>query len=341
MDLGSLRRPLALCMDIQAALDSGNPETYMSALAVGYDGTCSAYQHAALMTRDVHTAKAVNVIGDSESREDIYQRVGDVVVAKLTELAATSVYSDLLEATTKGYVWENNLVSKGIRDIVKRPTMTVLYGLNEHTLPSQLLEDKKVPTMDYAKALAPIIWEALESVCPMAMELRNWLRSSARVLAEAGELTQWTTPLGTVCSPKYYKYKTSRSVRILGRVTRLPDYSKQDGVIVKKLVDASSPNIVHSLDAAAVHLTAVRLAEQGISNMTFVHDQYDCSPADAAKLSVILREAHVELYSDNTLEALYAGFKELMGDQQHKLPEPPAMGDLDVEALMHSPHFFS
>ena len=53
---------LAVCYDLQAALASGNPETYLSKIPVHQDGSCNGLQHYAALGRDEPGGRAVNLL---------------------------------------------------------------------------------------------------------------------------------------------------------------------------------------------------------------------------------------------------------------------------------------
>ena len=53
---------LAVCYDLQAALSSGEPESYCSRLPVHQDGSCNGLQHYAALGRDEKGGRAVNLL---------------------------------------------------------------------------------------------------------------------------------------------------------------------------------------------------------------------------------------------------------------------------------------
>lgn len=53
---------LAVCYDLQAALSSGDPESYCSKLPVHQDGSCNGLQHYAALGRDEKGGRAVNLL---------------------------------------------------------------------------------------------------------------------------------------------------------------------------------------------------------------------------------------------------------------------------------------
>jgi len=73
---------LATCMEICAAVESGDPESYVSCFPVHQDGSCNGLQHYAALGRDADGARSVN-LHPAETPADVYS---DVV--KLVCLAA-------------------------------------------------------------------------------------------------------------------------------------------------------------------------------------------------------------------------------------------------------------
>ena len=53
---------LAVCYDLQAALASGDPESYYSKLPVHQDGSWNGLQHYAALARDEKGGRAVNLL---------------------------------------------------------------------------------------------------------------------------------------------------------------------------------------------------------------------------------------------------------------------------------------
>lgn len=62
-----------------------------------------------------------------------------------------------------------------------------------------------------------------------------------------------------------------------------------------------APNFIHSLDAAVMMKTIEKAVHKGITHFAMIHDSYGTHAADAPALANILREAFVEMFSDNIL----------------------------------------
>ena len=106
------------------------------------------------------------------------------------------------------------------------------------------------------------------------------------------------------------------------------------------------PNFIHSLDAAHLRLTALlwedHCARKGRpAAMTFVHDSFGVPAAHAPEFSRILREAFVTLYTEHDhLRRWLSSMQEIAGSDV-MLPEPPALGSLELDGVTRSEFFFS
>lgn len=69
-----LWQTLACCMEIKKAIDSGDPENFVSHFPVHQDGSCNGLQHYAALGRDQAGAKSVN-LAPSEVPQDVYSCV--------------------------------------------------------------------------------------------------------------------------------------------------------------------------------------------------------------------------------------------------------------------------
>lgn len=161
---------LAFCFDWVGYLDEGL--AHVSHLPVAMDGSCNGLQNFAAMLRHPETARLVNLT-PSAKPEDIYQRVADVVTAKLEEIARSSSASDqeiqdaaqrltdmaivIGDSRERGAGKRNARVRKEARaawdiicarwlrgavdrKLVKRPVMTYPYSVTMHGMAEQLAE---------------------------------------------------------------------------------------------------------------------------------------------------------------------------------------------------------
>lgn len=72
---------LACCMEIAAAVKSGDPATYLSFFPVHQDGSCNGLQHYAALGRDREGAASVN-LRPFKRPQDVYSSVLELVEEK-------------------------------------------------------------------------------------------------------------------------------------------------------------------------------------------------------------------------------------------------------------------
>ena len=78
---------LSACHEIMNAINSGNPETYLSCLPVHQDGSCNGLQHYAALGKDTPGAVAVNLT-KTDLPQDVYSAVLNIVISKVEADAA-------------------------------------------------------------------------------------------------------------------------------------------------------------------------------------------------------------------------------------------------------------
>lgn len=101
-------------MELRAALESGNPYEYMSALPVHQDGTCNGLQHYAALGGDDQGARQVN-LSVTDRPSDVYTYVADMVEKHIEK--------DIL----KGEKYAQMLAGKVSRKVVKQTVSVFIY----------------------------------------------------------------------------------------------------------------------------------------------------------------------------------------------------------------------
>ena len=103
-----------------------------------------------------------------------------------------------------------------------------------------------------------------------------------------------------------------------------------------KVRQSTPPNVIHSFDAAHLHLTLAKCRQVGITQVNCVHDSYGAVAAQLPLLNQLLRESFVEMYSQDVL----GNWHDQMLEYGVDLPDPPAKGNLDVSLVKDSDFFF-
>lgn len=335
----------AFCVEWAALLEAdAKGQQYTCCLPVHMDGTCNGLQHFAAMFRDEVGGLHVNVV-PSEQPHDIYQELADYVIERLEALDEPLA---------------RRILAAGIvtRKLAKRPTMTFGYGSKEFGFKRQIREyltglsdfdridamlqdDSGQRGVGMAcRLLARLLWEGLQVKVVKAAEGMQWLQQCAMSIAKENKGVRWTVPVtGLPVTQNYWSLKTVRvNTILLGSAfkARLAETTKDINQI--KETNSISPNVIHSLDAAALVGTLRKARDAGLQHFSMVHDSYGTLPEDCSTLARCTREAFVEMYTPDIAQELLAQFRE---QTTEFLPEPPGRGELQLEGVLKSRYFFA
>lgn len=326
---------------------------HISHLPIAVDGTCNGLQILSLLGKDEVGAAKTNCTTSTE-RKDLYLEVG-LAVRQIIEAIIIRAEPGLeLDCAHSWYeVMQDDRLA---RKVVKRAVMTTAYGVTPEGIREQLVADRmcdslliprelqNVPVIQARHKLASFMRDwiivARVEVVSEAVRIMDYLRDSAKVLAENGYPLTWETPDGCKVSQKYVVLKEKHVRTFDNWMRRLR--KRTDQLSPAKNAGAAAPNVVHSLDAAMCRMVATRLVEHGIDDMAFVHDSYAVHACYLDTLNNIIREVAVEIFSGNWLsDELHQGLLEMIPNDM-RLPEPPKQGKLNVKAeLPNARYFFS
>jgi DNA-directed RNA polymerase, mitochondrial len=336
---------LAACREWAGWVETG--PGFVSHLPVALDGACSGVQHFSMALADEVGGAAVNLV-PSDKPADLYSLVLDKVVDDLKETAEGDEEEDAEVARQ----WlQSGLLN---RSLVKRPTMTFGYGSGLSGFRSQIAMDTLRPTHraylkgeaawpfegDGHKAalfLARGVLSAVEGTVLKAAEAMKWLKAAAAVVTTEGLPVRWTTPDGFIVVQQYREMEGHRIDTVLLGVRRTATAAAPtQKVDRRKQATSFPPNFVHSLDATHMRLSVRRAAAEGITSFALIHDSFGTHVADTPRFFPILRETMVEMYRDKgTFPRLFDELRgQLSAKNMDKLPPIPALGNLDIEAVI-------
>lgn len=327
---------LAWCIDWVGLISDGLG--YVSHLPTQVDGTCNGLQNFAAMQRDEVSGRATNLV-PMDVPQDIYQNVAD----RVTEILQTRPDENAKTWLRSGY--------KITRKITKRPVMVLPYGGTLHSCHRYILEaildDPNQPFDEsdlwmLTKYLADVVWEAIGDVVVAAREVMSWLQKVTSIANKGGKPVCWTTPSGFPVFQRYVDFKTKRVTlhfpESINPRRELSINKETPNIDKRRMVQGISPNFVHSMDASHLCLTVERCPIP----LGCVHDAYLVHAANVDRLSSAIREAFVEMYSDNDVLAdFHAAVAETLPPKLcEMLPDPPSFGTLDIKVVNDSAFFF-
>ncbi|MHA6907386.1 DNA-directed RNA polymerase [Ralstonia pseudosolanacearum] len=327
---------LAWC--IEYAQWRRSPGTFVSRIAVGFDGSCNGLQHFSAMLRDCVGGRAVNLVPAAKPN-DIYQQVADLVQRKLQAM-------DPAALSERDRPFLSKWLAHGMnRKLVKRSVMTLPYGSTRYSCAEFIVDDylrkdeaKEFRKEEYSLAanfLSYVVWESIGEVVIAASQAMDWLQRSAHVLIRGGQQQiEWTTPSGFPVVQVYQELEIirARSLLLGGVMVKIATTGEHPSV--KRHKNGMAPNFVHSMDAAHLVLTTLACREAGVDSLAMIHDDYGTHAADAGKLFKLIRETFVRMYEANNPILDFASGRE-------GLPPAPASGELDLQEVLHSPFFFA
>jgi hypothetical protein len=326
---------VAACVELVGAW--ADPENFETDLPVSFDGSANGIQHLALMMRDENAAKLVNLVAADEPC-DVYAKV------------ITGVEQRLKVDGREHAKWWNDLFvkldsqerQKVKRKLIKTPAMAFAYSITPVGMADEIrdvFQDKvsrrksEQPSSKAVLFLADTIREACEELLPRPAKAMAYIRQLAEHAAAEGRFLSWIGPTGMPITNRYH-IPNEKRIRSGGSRHFLPDgaSAKMD---VRKLVDASAPNLVHSMDAAHLARVVNSAAEYDIQVLT-VHDSFSCPAPQAQRLNQIIRVELAKLYSSYDPLATLRRFN-VKGDI---LPLPPR-GGLDPTEVQDAEYCFA
>ncbi len=313
-------------------------EHFETHLPCASDGSCNGLQHLSAMLRDKEGGRAVNLL-PSEVPQDIYTDVAKRAT-ELLQQQDTQLAKELLDVGV-------------CRKLTKRPVMIVPYSGTRHACTEYIKESLEEKCKgrnpwndDFFKPsmyLSGFVWQAINEVIVSAHSVMDYVKDLARLYAKQGKMFEWHTPTGLLVRQTYNEQRKLRiATHLNGSVVRL-NYSKpiDDSVDARKAASGASPNLVHSLDAAALTFTVGKCVENGVTDFAMVHDSYGTHSPNMPMLNDKLREAFVEMYKEHdVLQNLYDSAVTTLTEGTD-VPLPPTKGELDIEEVLKSDYFFA
>jgi len=279
---------------------------------VAVDATCSGLQILAGLARDESTAKLVNVI-PNERPQDAYKVIADE--AKPHVPVHLQPYMD--------------------RKTTKRTVMTVPYNAkpfsNRGYIREALAEKGVEVEKDDLTAVVKAVRDAMNVIVPGPMRVMKWIESEVAAAIDRGatELS-WVTPSGFVVTQKLMKKDVKRiELQLLGGVKIHVADGDTNEVDKNHHKNATAPNLIHSLDASLLHLSATSFKKP----ISLIHDSVLCRATDMDDLSEIIRKTYMYLFAEHDYLTDWA---QQIGAEFN----PPIIDTLKPESVIESTYFF-
>ena len=281
-------------------------------LPIAVDATCSGLQILAGLARDKSTAALVNVTRSSRP-QDAYKVVAMESRGEIPERLRRE--------------WD--------RKCVKRVVMTIPYNAKPYSNRSYIRDALKEKGIEIDKDELTLtvraVRDAMHKVVPGPMSVMKWIEDEVTAaLARGVSELEWTTPSGFVVHQKIMKKKVEvLDLKLLGRCQLKVATADKNEVDKARHKAATSPNLIHSLDASLLHLATLRFNHP----IALIHDSVLCRATDMTILSTLVRETYMQLFAKHDYLRDWA-------KQIGATSEPPIIGDLEASNVLKSTYFF-
>ena len=283
-----------------------------TSLPVATDATCSGLQILAGLAKDASTAKLVNVL-PSDKPQDAYKVVAEQATPHVPD--SIKPYMD--------------------RKTVKRVVMTVPYNAKPYSNRGYIREALKEKGVEVDKddltATVKAVRDAMNVIVPGPMAVMSWIESEVGNAIDRGltEIT-WVTPSGFSVTQRLMKPDVKNiELQLLGRCKVKVSTGDTDEVDKAHHKNATAPNLIHSLDASLLHLSALRFN----APISLIHDSVLCRATDMSVLSDIVRETYMHLFAEHEYLTTFA-------QQIGAETDPPMCNTLEPASVIDSTYFF-
>ena len=335
---------LAACEEFHACVITKSRT--VTNLPVAVDATCSGIQVLSGLTRDSASAHLVNV-SPSDAPQDAYTEVMKRAIVLLQSK------EPLPSESGNGLPMERVSFDSWVhldRSVAKKVVMTVPYNATADSNASHVskaLRDKDVVlTFQEINEIVRALRLAVQETLPNAIAFRDWLNGVACLKAKSldGDVFSWTTPSGVTLVQPIRKWKTVKlDTMVFGRRSQqVIAVEPTDKLNSAKIRTATSPNLIHSLDASILHIACDSLGDE---QFTLIHDSVLALASDMDNVQTALRNAYVTVFGGDIYAQMVEFFtpdaSKLTAADKKKLSSPPAIGDLDPSVVFESDYFFS
>ena len=284
-----------------------------SGLPVSVDATCSGLQHLSALALDRTAAEMVNVV-PTDKPSDGYR----IVAEKAKDILPEHLHPLLT------------------RKVTKKTVMTTPYGVTESSARNyirQELKGVKLEKGELQMIVKAVYRYGVRQVFNGPCRSMEFIQKVAGERIKAGATTlEWVTPSGFPVVQEYRRNDVERvNTKLLGqrlRVQLLKEWEERQIDLIKAKT-AASPNLIHSLDAALLHLVFANYERP----FTVIHDCVLGRSCDMDGMGSAIRDKFVELYSQPVL-------KQWADQLGVDFDESVMLNTLDINDVQQSSYFF-
>jgi DNA-directed RNA polymerase len=284
-----------------------------SGLPVSVDATCSGLQHLSALALDRTAAEMVNVVPTPRPSD------GYAIVAQKAKEQLPEHLHPLIT-----------------RKVTKRTVMTTPYGVTENSARDYIRQELKGVELEKGElqAIVKAIYRyGVREIFAGPCKSMEFIQKVADEVIKSGQSTiEWVTPSGFPVVQEYRRNDCERvNTKLLGQRVRthlLKPFEERQ-IDLNKAKTAASPNLIHSLDAALLHLVFAEWSEP----FTVIHDCVLGRSCDMDRMGEAIRDKFVQIYSEPVL-------KNWAAQLNVDFDESVMQNTLDINDVQNSAYFF-
>jgi len=228
------------------------------------------------------------------------------------------------------------------RKAVKRPVMTLGYGVTRQGVRDQIFDDTKTLSEElkfkdksWSNPFGDLLRDTMLEHLKGPATMLSLFQKLAERANNKNKFLSWSAPITNF--PIVQEYLKTKEVRVRvrfcgsnrGKGLQLTIQPKETGKLDRrKQSTGAAPNVVHSFDAA--HLTLIVIKSDFI--VTTIHDSFGCHPGNMESLFAVTREQFMHFYKSDPLAQLLS--------QTDALDLFPERGNLDLSEVLKSDFAF-
>jgi DNA-directed RNA polymerase len=284
-----------------------------SGLPVSVDATCSGLQHLSALALDRTAAEMVNVV-PTDKPSDGYR----IVAEKAKELLPEHLHQHIT------------------RKVTKRTVMCTPYGVTLSSARDYIRQELKGIELEKGELqmiVKAIYQYGVRQVFDGPCRSMEFIQKIAGERIKAGATSiEWMTPSGFPVHQEYRRNEVETvNTKLLGQRVRcelLKEWEERQ-IDLSKAKTAASPNLIHSLDAALLHLVFADWNRP----FTVIHDCVLGRSCDMDDMGASIRDKFVEIYSQPVL-------KDWATQLGVDFDESVMLNTLDINDVQESAYFF-
>ena len=284
-----------------------------SGLPCSVDATCSGLQHLSALALDRTAAEMVNVV-PTDKPSDGYK----IVAEKAKEILPEHLHDHIT------------------RKVTKRTVMTTPYGVTENSARDYIRQELKgieLEKGELQQIVKAIYRYGVRKVFDGPCRSMEFIQKVAGERIKSGATTiEWITPSGFPVVQEYRRNEAETvNTKLLGQRVRcelLKEWEERQ-IDLQKAKTAASPNLIHSLDAALLHLVFAEWDRP----FTVIHDCVLGRSCDMDSMGSAIRDKFVEIYSQPVL-------KDWSRQLGVDFDESVMLNTLDINDVQQSAYFF-